>query len=73
MKQNTKKKLNYIGRMVATRAKTRRERYDDKYVFDDQSKSFIGEFDQMYKAEKTENFDSWNQDDVNTLDNQLFN
>ena len=30
MKQNTKKKLNYIGRMVATRAKTRRERYDDK-------------------------------------------
>ena len=33
MKQNTKKKLNYIGRMVATRNKTRRERYNDKKRF----------------------------------------
>ncbi len=42
-----------------------------KYVFDMQNRSFIGEFDQMYKAEKTESFDSWHQDDVNILDKQL--
>ena len=42
-----------------------------KYVFDEQNRGFIGEFDQMYKAEKTESFDSWHQDDVNILDKQL--
>ena len=41
-----------------------------KYVFDEKSRSFIGEFDQMYKMEKTEKFDSWHQNDVNILDNQ---
>ena len=42
-----------------------------KYVFDEQNRSFIGEFDQMYKAEKMESFDLWHQDDVNILDKQL--
>ena len=42
-----------------------------KYVFDEQNKRFKGEFEQMYIAEQTEDFDSWHQDDVSFLDKQL--
>ncbi len=42
-----------------------------KYVFDEKTRSFKGEFEQMYIAEKTEGFDSWHQDDVSFLDKQL--
>ena len=42
-----------------------------KYVFDQANRKFIGDFEQMYKAEKAECFDSWHQDDVNFLDKQL--
>jgi len=42
-----------------------------EYVFDEQNRSFKGEFEQMYKAEKTEGFDSWHQDDVNFTDKKL--
>ena len=48
-----------------------KERSYQKYIFDTGQKKFIGEFEQMYKAEKTERFDSWYQDDVNFLDKQL--
>ncbi len=42
-----------------------------KYVFDQANRKFVGDFEQMYKAEKMECFDSWHQDDVNFLDKQL--
>ena len=42
-----------------------------KYVFDEENRKFIGEFDKMYIAEKDGNFDSWKQDDVHFLDKQI--
>ena len=42
-----------------------------KYVFDQKKRKFKGDFEEMYKAEKANGFDSWEQDDVNFLDKQL--
>ena len=42
-----------------------------KYVFDEKNRKFIGDFDKMYAVEKIENFDSWNQDDVDVLDKKI--
>jgi len=42
-----------------------------KYVFDEENRKFIGEFDRMYAAEKDGNYDSWHQDDVHYLDKQI--
>jgi SAM-dependent methyltransferase len=34
------------------------------YVFDHEKRIFVGAFEEMYQAEKRENFDSWHQDDT---------
>lgn len=35
-----------------------------KYVFDIPNRKFVGSFEEMYKNEAVENFDSWHQDDT---------
>ena len=47
-----------------------KKKYHD-YVFDVKNKKFVGKFDEMYKAEKSGGFDSWEQDDLNYLDKQI--
>jgi len=37
-----------------------------KYVFNLQDREFVGEFDQMYKNEAVNHYDSWNQDQIKT-------
>ena len=39
------------------------ERPYHKYVFDAESRQFVGEFEEMYQAEDKEQYDSWFQDD----------
>ena len=41
------------------------------YVFDQENRSFIGKFEDMYRAEAEKGFDSWNQDDARHLDKQF--
>jgi len=38
-----------------------------KYVFDSKNRKFIGKFEEMYKQEDKENFDSWHQEDLNDI------
>lgn len=38
-----------------------------RFVFDEESRRFVGAFEEMYQAEKTENFDSWHQEDTRAL------
>jgi len=42
-----------------------------KFVFDSQNREFIGDFDLMYKAESSSNFDSWHQDDSRQLNRSI--
>lgn len=42
-----------------------------KYVFDVDHRKFVGKFEEMYQQEDKENFDSWYQDDMNHLSNQI--
>ena len=37
-----------------------------KYVFNLQDREFVGDFDQMYKDESANRYDSWNQDQIET-------
>lgn len=39
-----------------------------RFVFDQQERRFVGDFEQMYQAEAKEQFDSWHQDDNHRLD-----
>jgi len=39
-----------------------------KYVFDEKNKSFVGEFNEMYKNETIEGYDSWHGDDLRRID-----
>jgi len=41
------------------------------YVFDQENRSFVGKFEDMYRAEAEKGFDSWNQDDARHLDKQF--
>lgn len=41
------------------------ERPYHKYVFDTTNRKFVGAFEDMYRAEDSEGFDSWQQDEVN--------
>ena len=34
------------------------------FVFDTENRSFVGEFEEMYKEDLSGNFDSWHQDDL---------
>lgn len=42
-----------------------------KYVFDEENRAFIGKFEEMYRQEDVEGFDSWRQEDMATLNVQL--
>jgi len=42
-----------------------------RYVFDQQERKFIGQFDEMYQAEQEKGFDSWQQDDLRHLDRNI--
>src|SRR5690348_12609511 len=42
-----------------------------KYVFDTKNRKFIGDFEKMYANEEKENFDSWQQEDINDLSKQV--
>lgn len=42
-----------------------------KYVFDIENRKFVGQFEQMYKNEEKENYDSWFQDDLTHLGKQI--
>ena len=41
------------------------------FVFDTKNRQFIGRFEDMYRAEDTERFDSWDQDNPHRLDVHL--
>lgn len=42
-----------------------------RYVFDTQERRFVGDFEQMYRAEQEKGFDSWQQDDLRHLDQKI--
>lgn len=42
-----------------------------KYVFDEKNKTFVGNFEEMYRNEDTENYDSWHQENLNNISKQL--
>ena len=42
-----------------------------KYVFDTDSREFLGRFEDMYQQEGEEGFDSWFQEDITTLPKQI--
>ncbi|MFC1814787.1 class I SAM-dependent methyltransferase [Thermodesulfobacteriota bacterium] len=42
-----------------------------KYVFDEKRRQFLGRFEEMYHAEMQEGFDSWQQEDMRHLSNQI--
>jgi 2-polyprenyl-3-methyl-5-hydroxy-6-metoxy-1,4-benzoquinol methylase len=42
-----------------------------KYVFDEKNRRFVGKFEEMYRAESQEGFDSWRQEDLRSLKNQI--
>ena len=42
-----------------------------KYVFDEKNRRFVGKFEEMYRAERQEGFDSWHQEDRRSLKNQI--
>ena len=42
-----------------------------KYVFDTASRVFVGKFEEMYRQEDVEGFDSWRQEDMTSLNVQL--
>jgi SAM-dependent methyltransferase len=42
-----------------------------QYVFDEDTRAFLGRFEDMYRAERVEGFDSWHQDNLQNLTRQL--
>ena len=42
-----------------------------KYVFDIDSRSLVGKFEEMYRQENVESFDSWHQDDSRQLNRKI--
>ncbi len=42
-----------------------------RYVFDLEKRIFVGEFEEMYQAEKEGYFDSWHQESLRTLGKQI--
>ena len=53
------------------RGKVRRAAPYHKYVFNEKTRKFVGEFEKMYRAEYKEGFDSWNQSDEMHITKQL--
>lgn len=42
-----------------------------KYVFNEDERCFVGNFEEMYQQEKIKNFDSWHQDDSRQLNRSI--
>lgn len=42
-----------------------------KYVFNSDTRSFVGEFEELYKQDECGQFDSWHQDDLQPLNKQV--
>ena len=42
-----------------------------RYIFDIKARRFVGQFEEMYAAEKEKGFDSWYQDDLRHLDRKI--
>lgn len=42
-----------------------------KYVFDSEKRAFVGNFEEMYKNESTEIFDSWHQEDTRQIQRKI--
>jgi len=42
-----------------------------KYVFDTEKREFVGQFEEMYRAEAANGYDSWHQENLTTLGKQL--
>jgi len=42
-----------------------------RFVFDTERRRFVGEFEEMYRREDAEGFDSWAQEDLGELDKRL--
>jgi len=42
-----------------------------RYVFNNQTRKFVGQFEEMYKSEQIKGFDSWQQDDLRHLDRKI--
>ena len=42
-----------------------------KYIFDSAKREFLGRFEEMYRAEETEQFDSWRQEDLSNSDKRI--
>lgn len=42
-----------------------------RYVFDNEKRTFVGRFEEMYQAENTEGFDSWHERDLRMLRKRL--
>ncbi|GEM_PF-981635 len=47
------------------------ERPYHKYVFNFEDRQFLGKFEEMYQAEESEGFDSWQQHDLRPLRKQI--
>ncbi len=47
------------------------ERPYHKYVFDVRNRAFVGNFEEMYRREDLEGYDSWGQEDLQSLEKQL--
>jgi methylase of polypeptide subunit release factors len=43
------------------------------YIFDTKRRKFLGEFEEMYKEESKEGFDSWHQEDNRRLSLKICN
>jgi 2-polyprenyl-3-methyl-5-hydroxy-6-metoxy-1,4-benzoquinol methylase len=42
-----------------------------RFVFDTERRRFVGDFEEMYRHEELEGFDSWAQDDLGALDKRV--
>jgi SAM-dependent methyltransferase len=42
-----------------------------RFVFDTERRRFVGEFEEMYRQEEVEGFDSWAQEDIGEIDKRL--
>ncbi len=42
-----------------------------RYVFDSEKREFVGKFEEMYRGEDVEGYDSWGQEDLTQLKKQL--
>src|SRR5437879_362635 len=42
-----------------------------RFVFDTERRRFVGDFEEMYRREDAEGYDSWSQEDLGSVDKRL--